>query len=67
MELLGVVEGKRRRGRAARVWVDDTMELLGVVEGKRRWGRAARVWVDIMELLGCTLAAAVQAAQDRTR
>ena len=35
--------------------------------GKRRPGRPARVWVDdITELLGCTLAAAVQAAQDST-
>ena len=41
--------------------------ILGMVEGKRRRGRPARVWVDdITELLGCTRAAAVQAAQDGT-
>ena len=41
--------------------------ILGMVEGKRRRGRPARAWAnEITELLGCTLAAAVQAAQDRT-
>ena len=41
--------------------------ILGTAEGKRGRGRPGRIWVDdIAELLGCTLAAAVQAAQDCT-
>ena len=41
-------------------------DILGTVEGKRRQSRPARVWADdTTESLGCTLAAAVQEAQDR--